>query len=139
MNQKPTSACEKAGGMAYFPQMLSKIRLSAAGDLHPDYHAHLGIRADGWCVDFLRVEYEALKSRVLEGGTDGEILEWCYANGRRLNEGDLMVWNGFITKLGWNDFASGRLQQVKAESGLADRDDIQTMPQLFDVDEGRKP
>jgi hypothetical protein len=43
-----------------------------------------------------------------------------------------------VTKLGWNDFASGRLETLKAQGGLADRTDIQTMPQYFDVDEGRK-
>jgi gluconokinase len=50
-----------------------------------------------------------------------------------------MVWNQFVTKLGWNDFASARLESLKAQGGLTDRADIQTMPQYFDVDEGRKP
>src|SRR5260221_9633524 len=119
MTTTPRSAFEKAGGMAYFPRMLDKIRLHAAGELRPDFHANLGMGADGWCSGFLRVDYDALKKRVLEGGTDDEILEWCYANGRRLNEVDMRIWNGFVTKLGWNDFASGRLEKLKAESNLA--------------------
>ena len=139
MIKTPQSAYEKTNGMAYFPRMLDKIRLHAKGELHPDYHANLGLCADGRCLNYLRVEYEALKRRVLEGGSDEEILEWCFENGRRLNEEDLVVWNGFITKLGWNDFAAGRLKQVKQEAGLAHRDDIQTMPDFFEVDEGRKP
>ncbi len=139
MSQKPVSAYAKAGGMAYFPRMLSKIRLHAIGDLPDDYHTNLGKGADGFCAGFLRVEYSALTQRVLQGGTDDEILEWCYQNGRRLNEDDMFVWNGFILKLGWNDPASRRLQKVKAEGGLSHRDDIQTMSDFFDVDEGRKP
>ena len=139
MNQKPISTYEKAGGMAYFPRMLNKIRLHASGELHPAFHANLGKGANGRCLSFLRVEYDALKKRVLEGGTDEEILEWCHTNGRRPNDDDLPVWNGFTTKPGWNDFASARLQQVEAENGLNQRDDIQTMAEFFEVDEGRKP
>lgn len=125
--------------MVYFARMLSKIRLHAASELRADFHANLGNGADGRMCDFLRVDYTALKERTLAGGTDDEVLEWCYQTGRRLSKGDVIVWNGFALKLGWNDFASGRLQRVKQEAGLADRDDIQTMPQFFEVDEGRKP
>ncbi len=124
--------------MRYFARMLDKIRLHAKSELRPDFHANLGKGADGWCCGFLRVDYAALKARVLEGGTDEDILEWCYTNGRRLNEGDLTIWNEFSRKLGWNDFASDRLRKVKAESGLAHRDDIQTMSEYFEVDEGRR-
>ncbi len=139
MNQKPVSAYAKAGGMAYFPRLLSKIRLHAVGELSPDYHDNLGKGADGFCAGFLRVDYEALTRRVLEGGTDEQVLEWCFENGRRLNEDDMFVWNGFILKLGWRDPAARRLERVKASSGLSHRDDIQTMPDFFEVDEGRKP
>ena len=139
MSEKPASAHDKAGSMAYFPRMLSKIRLHGSGALPADYHANLGRGADGFCVSFLRVQYDALRQRVLEGGTDLEVLEWCYETGRRLSEGDVAIWNGFILKLGWNDPASRRLEKVKAENGLAHRDDIQTMPDFFDVDEGREP
>lgn len=125
--------------MAFFPRTLSKIRLHAAGELRADFHSSLGNGADGRLCDFLRVEYKDLKDRVLAGGTNEEILEWCYSSGRRLSKGDLFVWNGFILKLGWNDIASGRLKRVKEEAGLAHRDDLQTMPQFFEVDEGRKP
>ena len=139
MSQKPVSAYAKAGGMAYFPRMLSKIRLHAAGELPADYHANLGKGGDGFCASFLRVDYDALTTRGLAGGTDEDILEWCFENGRRLSQDDKFVWNGFILKLGWNDPATPRLQKVKAANGLAHRDDIQTMPDFFDVDEGRKP
>src|SRR5947207_6403986 len=36
-----------------------------------------------------------------------------YTNGRRLNEGDLLVWNRFVSKLGWNDFARPVLDEAK--------------------------
>ena len=140
MTTKPKSGSEKAGGMSYFPRMLDKIRLHANGELHPDFHANLGVPlgADGWCCDFLRVNYDELKRRVLEGGTDEEVLQWCFEKGRALNKGDLRIWNEYVKKLGWNDFASKHLEELKTESGLAERNDIKTMFDYFEVDEGRK-
>ncbi|HEY3862784.1 MAG TPA: DUF5069 domain-containing protein [Verrucomicrobiae bacterium] len=142
MNDKaPKSFHDKTGGMAYFPRMLEKIRLYAKGELREDCHANLGgaARGDGLCCRFLRVEYEALKQRVLAGGTDEEILKWCFTTGRELNETDIFVWNEFIRKRGWNDEAAGRLSAWKQESGRADRADLMTIPDYTEVLEGRKP
>jgi len=91
------------------------------------------------CCNFLRVHYRDLVERVKQGGTDEEILEWCFEKGRRLNEGDLFVWNGFASKLGWRDSVTPRLEQRKREHGIADRDDIATIPDFIDFDEGRFP
>lgn len=123
----------------YFPRMLDKIRLHARGELGEEYHANLGKprAADGACTNFLRVNYPELCERVAEGGTDEEILEWCYKNGRQLNEDDLVVWNGFLSKLGWNDFASPNLDRGKKECGATERADIQTVGDLIDFDEKR--
>jgi len=60
-------------------------------------------------------------------------------NGRRLNEGDLFVWNGFASKLGWRDSITPRLEQGKKEMGIADRNDIECIPDLIDFDENRFP
>ena len=135
----PKSPSEMVGGLRYFARMLDKIRLRARGELHSDYHANLGHRkaADGTMCNFLRIDYEQLRQRVMEGGTDEEILEWCYLNGRRLNEGDLFVWNNFSAKLGWSDFATPTLERRKKELGISDRTNIQTMGDLFDYEEGR--
>ncbi len=135
----PKSPKETTSGLMYFPRMLDKIRLQARGALGADYGENLGTprSGDGMCCNFLRVEYNALRERVLTEGTDDELLEWCYRTGRRLNEGDVMVWNGFISKLGWNDFATPFLEQAKQEQGLADRADIVTVPDLIDLDEQR--
>ena len=124
----------------YFPRMLDKIRIHAQGELAEDYHSNLGKprTGDGACTNFLRVNYSDLCDRVLAGGSDEEILEWCYENGRRLNQGDLRVWNGFISKLGWNDFATPALEEEKEKSGIAHRSDIVTIPELIDLDEGRR-
>ena len=139
MSKYPPSPKETTNGMMYFPRMLEKIRLHARGELGPDYHENFGTpkSGDGMCCNMLRVEHAALAERVLAGGSDEEILEWCYNTGRRLNTGDVMVWNGFISKLGWNDFAAAFLQRIKQEHGIGHRDDIATMPDFIDFDEQR--
>lgn len=139
MSAYPKSPNEMTGGMRYFARMIDKIRLRAGDELPEDYHNNLGrVRtADGACCNFLRIHYRDLCERVKQGGTDEEILEWCYEKGRRLNEGDLLVWNEFMRKFGWNDFATPTLNEQKQKLGLSDRADIVTMGQLFDVEEGR--
>jgi hypothetical protein len=138
MSQPPISAYQQTLGMTYFARMADKIRLHAKGELRADFCENLGTGFDGRCVGFLRVSYEDLVRRVLEGGRDEEILQWCFENGRHLNEGDLFIWNEFLRKVGWNDGVSEILERRKKESGLEDRAEIQTMHEYFEYDEGRK-
>ena len=140
MSTYPKSPKEMTKGMMYFPRMLDKIRLHAQGELAEDYHASLGQprTADAACTNFLRVNYGVLRQRVLKGGTDEEILDWCFTNGRRLNEGDMIVWNGFVSKLGWNDSASGLLEESKQACGIGERADINTIMELIEFDEKRR-
>jgi Domain of unknown function (DUF5069) len=81
--------------------MLDKIRLHARGDLPEPYYNNLGREFDGHCLTFLHIEYAALRERVLAGGSDEEILEWCFTNGRRPNTGEIDIFNGFMQKAGW--------------------------------------
>jgi hypothetical protein len=133
------SPSEKVGGLFYFGRMLDKIRLHAKGELPSDYHANLGKGFDEKCVRFLRVNYDQLLERVKKGGTDEEILQWCFGNGRTPNGDDLHVWNEFMRKRGWNDEVSETLAWRKKEAGMSDRSDIQTSFQFIDADEGRLP
>ena len=138
MKSVPITAYQETLGMVYFARMLSKIRKHAAGDLREDFHNNLGKGFDGRCTQFLGVNYEELAAETLKGGTDEELLEWAYAHGRRLTENDLWIWNLYITKAGWKDSSTALLEQRKKESGLEGRDEIQTMLEYFEYDEGRK-
>jgi hypothetical protein len=135
----PKSPKDELKGMMYFPRMLDKIRLHARGELHQDYQKNLGASrtADSACCNFLRVSYADLVERVKQGGSDEEILQWCFEKGRQPNEGDLTIWNGFVSKLGWRDFATPILRETKQKLGIADRNDIRTITELIDFEEGR--
>lgn len=138
MKSAPISANQETLGMVYFARMLDKIRLNAADELREDFCENLGMGLDGRCAGFLRMDYADMVARVLVGGKDEEILRWCYEAGRELSEGDIFIWNQYLKKVGWNDSTSEILIRRKKESGLEGRDEIQTMVDYFDYDEGRK-
>jgi hypothetical protein len=137
----PCSDHIETKGLIYFARMLDKIRLHAAGRLAPEYF--VGVEDptffDARCTRFLGVNYDALVGRTLKGGSDEEILEWCFERGRKPGEEEIAIWNAFLIKRGWRDAASTDLQAAKERSGFGNRDDIQTWVDLHDSEEGRKP
>jgi gluconokinase len=137
MTQYPSSAYDTVGGIVYFARMLAKIRLMAAGKLPSDYHKNLGIGFDGRCCRFLRVTYPAIQARVQQGGTDEEILQWCFEHGRKPNDEEILIWNAFMTKRGWRDDNTEDLDRYKADSGFSGRGEIQTLFDYYEFDEGR--
>jgi hypothetical protein len=135
----PCSPLDETAGLKYFPRMIGKIRLHAAGKLWQDLHANLGKGSDAALTAFLRIDYDALKTRVSAGDSDEEILMWCQEQTRALIDADKLIWNHYVKTLGWNDHITAILEKRKADAGLADRDDIQTIAHYIDVDEGRLP
>jgi len=131
------SPSAKVGGLVHFGRMLDKIRAHAKEELAVDYQANLGKGFDGYCTRFLRVDYDELVERVKQGGTDDEILHWCFEEGRRPDEDEIYVWNEFMRKRGWNDEISETLTRRKKEAGMAGRSEIVTMFAFIDADEGR--
>jgi len=131
----------KTKGLIYFSRMLDKIRLKAAGELPPGYFTGVEdpTHFDARCARFLGVNYEDLVTRTLEGGSDEEVLEWCFARGRRPTQEEIEIWNAFILKRGWRDAGSEDLAASKNEAGFDDRNDIQTWVDLHDAEEGRTP
>ena len=133
----PRSPKDTVGGIVYFGRMIDKTRLMNAGELHPELHANLGKSFDERASSFVGVPYESIRARVGEGGSDDEILGWCFQNGKRPTDEQIEIWNDFMRKRGWNDDLSEKLIQRKKESGFELRDEIQTMFQYIDADEGR--
>jgi hypothetical protein len=133
------SAYLKVGRLVYFGRMLDKIRLQAAGKLPAaDYAANLGKGFDSRCCNFLRVSYDELKARTLQGGTDEEVLTWAQQKGGPRTDEECEVWNGFMMKRGWRDAAAATLAQRIKESAL-EAAPVMTMFDYLDFDEGRDP
>ncbi|MGZ5002787.1 MAG: DUF5069 domain-containing protein, partial [Chthoniobacterales bacterium] len=88
---------------------------------------------------FFGVDAQQLVERVRAGGTDEEILDWCFEKFGRPNEEKIQFWNSFVVKHGWRDESSQELEDVKEANGFGDRADVQTWVDFHDVDEGRTP
>jgi gluconokinase len=132
---------DMVGGIMVFGRIVDKIRLQARDGKLPDGY-HLGFiegkrTFDDRVCTLLGVSFEALTQRVLEGGTDEEILAWCLENGRAPDAEHIRLFNGFMTKRGWRDEASNGLIEQRAEAGLGHREDIVTFFDLMDAEEGR--
>lgn len=132
------SSYVKVGGLVAFGRLLDKIRLTAQGALPDGWVTGPQVGADRRSVSFLHVTYEALAERVLQGGTDEEVLAWCFQHGRRPSAEDIEVWNEFSVKRGWRDSGTAALETAKREAGLGHRIDIQTWFDFQDADEERE-
>jgi gluconokinase len=133
------SPTAQVDGLLYFGRMLDKIRVHAKGELPPEYQPNLGKGFDRNCLDLLGIDYQDLVDRVKKGGNDEEILGWCFTRGLKPGANEIVVWNEFMRKRGWNDELSEILARRKKETGLSERSEIQTMFQFIDADEGRLP
>ena len=134
------SPFDQVNGIVYFGRMLDKIRLAAEGTLPKAWQGPRGTAMtnsfDDRCCKFLRIDYAALEAETLKGGTDEELLAWAFENGYQPSVDEIEVWNGFMTKRGWRDAGSERLQERLAELGLAPGT-VDTMFEFIDLDEGR--
>ncbi len=134
------SPFDQIKGIVYFGRMLDKIRLQAAGKLPPGWQPMRGAvkgSFDSRCCSFLHIEYAAIEKETLRGNkTDEELLDWAFANGRKPSDEQIEVWNAFMTKRGWRDAGTQRLNERLAEIGLPPGT-VQTMFEFIDVDEGR--
>lgn len=126
-------SAEQVGGIVFFGRMLDKIRLHARGKLPPDYKHGTG--TDTRVCGFLQVGYKDVVDQTLGGGTDEEVLEWCFGHGRRPDEEDILMFNAFLTKRGWRDSFTEALEQMKRDRGFENRTDIQTFFDFHKVDE----
>ena len=138
----PCSDYDTTHGVLFLPRMLDKLRLKEQDLLPADYN-YAGCPEhdcfDGYFCRFFGIDVSQLVERVRAGGSDGEILDWCFAGFGRPDEEKIKFWNNFVVKRGWRDDSTKELEEIKKANGLADRTDIQTWIDFHDVDEGRVP
>jgi len=136
------SCYAQVGRLVYFGRMLDKIRLHAAGRLPADYVTNIGEAQpaffDARCCRFLRVPHTEIAARTLAGGSDEEILAWVEERGGRRSDDDCLIWNRFMTKIGWRDERAALLHQRVVAFGF-DPAVIQTGFDFIEQDEGRDP
>jgi len=133
------SPYDMVSGLVHFGRILDKIRLHSQGKLPADYHANLGKGFDGRCCQLLGIDYDDLVTRLKLGGSDEEILTWCFETGRKPPPEEIEMFNAFLRKRGWNDDVSERLATRVKELGPQWAGKIHTFFDLIEADEGRPP
>ena len=141
-SQYPRSPKEKIGGMVHLGRLFDKIRLRHKG-LIPDYN-YLTTGFDKYLLDSLALKGEELERRVLQGGTDDELLAWVKANGKSLSEAETRMWNMKVLAGEPKDEAAkerfkARLAEIAAKRGVP----VESLPRVttwveaIDLDEDR--
>jgi hypothetical protein len=138
-DQIPCSDYVETFGIVFFARMLDKVRLNAKGLLPDGYNLGFSdpTSFDARFCRFWEIDYDQLAARTLQGGTNEELLEWCFQGKKFPNEDQILIWNSFIIKRGWRDDGAPGLIDEKELFGFTMRDDIQTYVDLHDADEGR--
>jgi hypothetical protein len=136
------SPFDQIKGIVHFGRMLDKMRLAAAGKLPPEWEASRGVKSptsfDSFCCKFLQINYARLEAETLRGDrSDKQLLEWAFQHGHKPTEEEIEIWNGYMTKRGWRDSATKRLNERLAKIGLAPGT-VQTMFEFIEIDEGRR-
>lgn len=130
------------GGIAHLGRLIDKIRLRHAGQIQ-DYN-YLTAGFDKYLLELLGLKAQVLESRVLEGGTDDDIVHWVKAQARPLSDDDIRQWNDRILTSGPQDDAArqrfeSRLRDVAAKRGVTVNElpAVTTWADVIELDEGR--
>jgi gluconokinase len=110
--QPPVDESVATSGIVFFARMLDKIRLHAAGRLGPGY---LRGMTEPTCFDarfcsFWGLDYAEVEARTLEGGSDEEVLAWCFRDRGFPDEHEILQWNTRLLKRAW--FESSTMEPV---------------------------
>ncbi|WP_447986226.1 DUF5069 domain-containing protein [Nitrospira sp. Nam74] len=138
----PRSPKVLLGGLAHLGRLIDKIRLRHAGQIQ-DYN-YLMAGFDKYLLDLLGLTGEVLERRVLQGGTDDDIVLWVKSHARPLSDEDIRQWNDRIVTSGPQDDAAcqrfqGRLREVAAKRGVTvdALPAVATWADVIELDEGR--
>jgi hypothetical protein len=134
----PRSPRETMDGWMHLPRYVDKIRLHLAGKLSADYQPNLGKGFDGAWLKAAGVTHEQMVEVVKRSLTDGEVCDWVRANVKKTPAEKAAHARGMLSyPLPEDNPGRERLQQRKAQSGLAHRDDLQNFVDYIDADEQR--
>lgn len=138
----PRSPKVLLGGIAHLGRFIDKIRLRNQGKIQ-DYN-YITVGFDKYLIDFLGIDAKAFEQRVLAGETDGELLTWVKANGRKPSDQEIAQWSQGLLVSGPKDEAGrqrfqGRLKDIAIKRGVAvsSLPSVTTWADVIELDEGR--
>jgi hypothetical protein len=122
----------------HLPRFVDKIRLHAAGNLHPDYQNNFGKGFDGLWLETAGIDAAQFIAIVKGTITDGEVCDWVLRNVKKPESVKAAHRERMLNYPKKDDpEMQERLKMRKEQAGLSHRDDIQTFVDFIDADEKR--
>ena len=126
-----------ATGLLYLPRFIAKCRyVKEHGALPPSYAKNYKRGCDRFLSQHLGIEPAAVEKIVFESATDEEV----DAKLKQILPADVRAaqWNRRLVQMGMTTAGRDFLKTALTAMGCADRaDDIKSVPDLIDFDEGR--
>ena len=131
----PRSPRVRLGGYVLLPRILDKGRAALANKLGEYHFAGKGM--DRHFFNFTGLDHEALKTELVKGSGDGEILAWIQANSKPQRQPwEIAAWSEYHTRRtpdSDNETLLYFAENVKKLS--ATREDVTTWFDLLDLDD----
>lgn len=126
---------DRVFGLLHLPRFLAKIRKHLAGALSKSYQRNFTKGFDGFLCLHLSVEPKAVIHEVSLEASDEGALERLKA----IFPADVKpaVWNRKLVQMGMSPMGQAKLQEIKTQMGLADRQDLLSFADIIEVDENR--
>jgi hypothetical protein len=133
--QAPRSCYVRLGGYVILPRLIDKARAASAGKLGEYYDGPRGM--NGRLLQFVGINYAALKKQIVKGGGDAEILAWIEAHAKFKREPwEIAAWSEYQSQRPVDSDAETLEDFAKAMRGLhPDREDIKTRFDFLDFDD----
>ena len=134
----PRSPRETMAGWMHLPRFVDKVRLHLAGKLPTDYQPNFCKGFDGAWLEAAGVKAEDFIEVVRSSVTDGEVCDWVLKNVKK-PDAVKKAHREKMLDYPRKDDAEGqaRLKMRKEQSGLSQREEIQTFVDFIDADEKR--
>lgn len=122
-------------GLLHLPRFLGKIRKHLAGELPKTYQRNFTKGFDGFLCLHLGVDPQDVVAAVREAKSE-EALEARLAE---LFPADCRphVWNRKVVQMGTRGMGREKLEEVKAEMGIPEREDLHSFADMIEFDEDR--
>lgn len=124
-----------ACGLMHLPRFLEKIRKHLCNELPGSYQRNFTKGFDGFLCLHLGIKPGQVME-IVQTNSDDEGIENAlfsiFPEELRVHE-----WNRKLCQMGMSEMGREKLDEVKKDMGVSDRDDLMSFADLIDYDEGR--
>ena len=122
-------------GLLHLPRFIAKIRKHLAGKLPKSYQRNFTKGFDGFLCLHLGIDPQDVVALVRQSENEAELearLNEIFPDDVRAHE-----WNRKVVQMGMSQMGREKLDEVKQDMGIPERDDLISFADVIEYDEGR--